>query len=177
MPTSWPALFADVDRMELSRRRLLAAQAEFEAWALGAEARALSYAHAVTLLRAGELYRHTSVQVVVDAPPRNVSHRLNASHRRVGVALGASRVDLYSAREPGSAPCLHLGIQRAATSTRTPVFTTLPGALLVRRPDDGFDALRLPVPTDGRDCPRTTIDWLVFRAFELLVGTHRSTLT
>jgi hypothetical protein len=113
--------------------------------------------------------------VAVEAPPRVVAQRLGTSHCRVAVALGASRVDLYSVREPGSAPCLHLGIQRAATSTRSPVFTTLPGALLVRRTDDGFDALRLPLPSEGTERPRTTIDWLVLRAFELLVGTHRST--
>jgi hypothetical protein len=172
---SWQGLFADVNRLDLSRRRLHAAQAEFEAWAASAEERALSYAHAVATLRARELHRNTSLRVLVEAPPRFVSDGLRASHHRVGVVLGASRVDLYSVREPAAAPYLHLGVQRAPTSTRAPVFTTVPGALLVRRADDGFDALSLPIPAEGSDRPRTTIDALVLRVFELLVGTHVST--
>jgi hypothetical protein len=174
---SWQSLYADVDRMDLSKRRLVAAQAEFEAWAARAEERALRYAHAVATLRANELERNTAVKMLVEAPPRVVGRRLNASHQRVAVTLGASRVDLYSVREPGSAPYLHLGIQRAATGSRTPVFTTLPGALLERRADDEFDALALPFPQGDIERPRTSIDWLVFRMFELVVGTHRSTLS
>ncbi len=177
MPSSWPGLFADVDRADLSSRRLVAAQAEFEAWAGHAEECAFVEAHRIAVHRADELHARTAVRVAVDARRLSAGKSRQASPRSIGLELGASRVHLYSVRELGTAPCVHLGIQRAATTSRSPVFTTLPGALLVRRPDDGFDALCLPVPTDGRDCPRTTIDALLLRAFELLVAAHRSTLT
>jgi hypothetical protein len=170
MPTTWPGLYAETDRLDLSKRRLLAAQAEFESWARDAERRAIAEAQACATARGRELLERTGVGVVVEAP------QPGTRWMRVSLRLGASRADLYSVRSPGSSPAIHLGVQRAATSTRFPVFTTVPGALLVRRPDDAFDALCLPLPTDARGCPRTSIDGLVLRAFELLLGTHRSTL-
>lgn len=169
MPTSWPSLYAEVDRLDLSQRRLLAAQAEFEEWAHRAEGQAFAEAHAAAAFRARELWQRTAVQIVVEMPERPTRWM------RVSLRLGASRADLYSVRSAGSSPCIHLGVQRAPTSTRCPVFTTLPGALLVRRPDGGFDALCLPLPADAGHCLRTTMDGLVLRAFELLCGAHGST--
>jgi hypothetical protein len=174
MPSTWLGLYAEMDRLDLSKRRLLAAQGEFESWARSAEQRAIAEAQAAATLRARELWERTAVGVVVEAPQRSEPDRPGPRWLRVSLRLGASRADLYSVRSAGSSPCLHLGVQRAATSTRFPVFTTVPGALLVRRSDDGFDALSLPLPADSADRPRTTIDGLVLRAFELLCGAHRS---
>jgi hypothetical protein len=172
MPTTWPGLYDEVDRLDLSKRRFDAARAEFESWAARTEERALAEAYTSARVRARELYERTAVAVTAE----EIRTRPGSSFgSRLSLGLGASRVDLYAVRNPGSSPCLHLGVQRAATSTRAPVFTTLPGALLVRRFDDGFDALCLPVPADTGDCPTITMDGLVLRAFELLIGTHRST--
>jgi hypothetical protein len=176
MPTTWRGLYAEVDRLDLSKRRLLAAQLEFESWAHHAEQQAIAEAQACATLRARELREQTGVEVFVEAPQHTVPGAPASRWMRVSLRLGASRADLYSVRSAGSSPCIHLGVQRAATSTRSPVFTTVPGALLVRRSDDGFDALCLPLPADGVECPRTSTDELVLRAFALLCGTHRSCL-
>ena len=169
MPTTWPGLYDEVDRLDLSSRRLLAARAEFESWARSAEAGALAALHARALLRAAELFERTGLELSVE--PRDPAGR-----RPVSFRLGSSRLDLYSVREPETAPCVHLGVQRGATSTRSPVFTTLPGVLLVRSGEAPFDVLALPIPESGAP-ERTSLESLLLRAFGVLIGAYRSTLS
>jgi hypothetical protein len=171
MPISWNGLFDDVDRADVSNRHLTAARAEFDAWARATEERALAELRETVAARAHELFARTGVALVVDERPPSSSDR----RAPVTLRLGTSRVDLYSVREQGASPCIHLGVQRGATSTRSPVFTTLPGVLLVRSGSTAYEMLSLPL--DESAVPsRTSADGLALRAFELLLGTHRSTL-
>jgi hypothetical protein len=174
MPSTWPGLYADVDRLDISGRRREAARAEFESWARSAEESVLTCARALAALRASELRAQTAVEVVVE--PRQGRIRPSASPGPVSLRLGTSRVHLYSVRNPTSSPCLHLGIQRGATSTRFPVFATLPGVLVVRSGADAFELLGLPIPEDGTPPETVRLEALVLRAFELLIGAYRSTL-
>jgi hypothetical protein len=171
MPSTWPGLYDEVDRLDLSRRRLLAARAEFESWARSAEAGALAALHAHAVLRAAELVERTGLELSVE--PRDPAGARYAPP--VSLRLGSSRLDLYSVREPETAPCVHLGVQRGATSTRFPVFTTLPGVLLVRSSEARFDVLALPIAESGTP-ERTSLEALLLRAFAILIGSYRSTL-
>ena len=171
MPTSWRHLYDEVDRLDLSNRRLLAARANFDAWAQRTEERCLRELHDTARERSQELLARTGVSVIVEASARDERHRRGP----VTLRVGTSRVDLYSVREPGASPCIHLGVQRGATSTRFPVFATIPGVLLIRALDGDYEMLSLPFE-DGTAPPRTTADAFVLRAFDVLLGTHRSTL-
>src|SRR4051794_17215005 len=64
MPMDWSGLYTETDRLDLSRRRLLAAQAEFEEWARDAERRAIAEAQACATARGRELWERTHVGVV-----------------------------------------------------------------------------------------------------------------
>jgi hypothetical protein len=174
MPTNWPGLYEEVDRLDLSKRRLHAARAEFDSWARTAEDTVLVAAHATAVSRARELFLRTGLGLTVES--RSLPPGRSLAAAPVTLRLGTSRVDLYSVRAEASAPCLHLGVQRGATSTRYPVFTTLPGVLLVRSGNAHFELLALPVQ-DHVEPARTTVEALVFRAFDLLIGAYRSTLT
>jgi hypothetical protein len=176
MPTSWTGLFDHVDRVDVSNRRLAATKAEFDAWAREAEGRAMAELHDTVTVRARELLARTGVAVVVDSRPCG-ARGPSWSDRSAPVILrlGTSRLDLYSVREPGASPCIHLGLQRGATSTRFPVFATLPGVLLIRSGGAAYEMLSLPLD-ESVVPPRTNADALALRAFELLLETHRSTL-
>ena len=176
MPRSWNSLYAEADRLDLSNRRQMAARAEFEAWAYGAEERALLELEGTVKARSRELLAQTGLSLVVEAAPADAREIAVRGRRApVSIGLGTSRVDLYSIREPGASPCIHLGVQRGATSTRFPVFATIPGVLLIRSRNTDYEMLSLPLD-DAVDPPRTNMDAFALRAFEVLLATHRSTL-
>ena len=84
MPTTWPGLYAETDHLDLSKRRLHAAQAEFESWAHDTERRAIAEVRACAAWRGRELWERTGVGVVVEAP------QPASRWMRVSLGLGAS---------------------------------------------------------------------------------------
>lgn len=173
---TWPGLFHEIDRLDVAGRRARAVQAEFEQWAALAERRTMADARLAAVARADEVRDQTGLETAVTGPagPEGVS-RLGTTWSAVSLSLGTCRVDLYSVRRPAESPMVHFGVTRGPTLTRHPVLATLPGALVVRRAGNGLEYVALPLSRD-HERSTTTLDALVLRAFELLVGAHCSTL-
>jgi len=171
----WSLLFSQVDALDLSGRRALSSAEDFEAWSDSAERALVEELHRIADLRSAELARHTDVRVLVSRPVPGPDLTLRGAH--IGVlelALGTTRVYVYTARERGQSPAVHLALRRESASTRHPVLASLPGCLLVRGDTGAAELLPLPRPLgDHAEEPRPTPDDLVFRAFELLVAAHR----
>jgi hypothetical protein len=175
---TWPELRDEILRLDLGGIRVTAERAAFERWCRDAEARVQDAVHRAATARAEALLRETGASVTVSAGAG--SRGTTAERPRfsvVSLALGRSRVDVYSVRAPGESPSLHYGVLRGATSTRFPVLAPVPGCLVIRRDDGELELLAAPDPR-SEDSPRatTTVDGVVLRAFELLVGAHRAEL-
>jgi hypothetical protein len=178
---SWKGFLDEAERVDVAERHAGSARATFEMWALRTEERVLAELNAEAGLRALEFADVTGAVVRVEASVNPVPPHQRSRWRTVSLRLGASRVEVYSVRNPGESPTVHLAVLRGPTSTRYPVFATLPGALVIRATNDGvdptgtdFELLALPLAAPGVDRRRTTIDALVLRAFDLLLGMHRS---
>lgn len=174
---TWPELHREVDRLDIGERRATSEREAFERWCAIAEDGVLFALAAAAESRARELQAETGAIVRVSTSGVAQAESGPVPRPRVvSLELGSSRVDLYSVRATAESPRLHLGVLRGATSTRFPVLASLPGCLVVRRSDGGFDLIVPPSSRTKEAYPETTsIDALVLRAFELLVGTHQST--
>lgn len=149
-------------------------RAQFEQWCELAEEWVLSTLASIALSRSAELAAHGDWNVRV---LRAASHGRNGSgprYRVVSLALGASRVDIYSTREPGQTPSIHFAVTRAPTTTRFPVVMTVPGCVVVRRPNGEIALIAALAEHSSGLRPAMAFDAVVVRAFELLVGAHRS---
>lgn len=173
----WSELFQQVDALDLSGRRFRAEGAEFEAWCQTAERALLAELGDLAESRATELALRTEVQVLVSRAvqgPALSDQGPRAS--AVELRLGETRVYLYSARELGESPAVHLAVRRGGASTRCPVLASLPGALVVRGEGGSPRLLSLPRPLDAPPSEaHPSPDDLVLRAFEVLIAAHRGT--
>ena len=187
---TWPELHRELNRLDVGNRRQAAERESFERWCAIAEDRVLSALAARAASRARELEVETGahIRVSTSGTAPSPSGPGFSRVRVLTLELGSSRVDVYSVRATAESPSIHLGVLRGATTTRHPVLAALPGCLVVRRSDGGFDLLLPPSPLAPSlpsaaspaakapgDRRTTSIDALVLRAFELLVGAHRST--
>ena len=172
MPT-WNELFENVARRQSASERASADRAGFEQWCELAEDRVLETLGSIALSRSAELAARAGVRATVRRLTTRRHTGAGAHNRILSLELAGSRVDVYSTREFGQSPSLHLAVMRAPTTTRFPVMTSLPGALVVRRDDGGITLLGAK-PGDVIPRPVTSYDAIVLRAFELLVGAAES---
>jgi hypothetical protein len=192
----WIDLHREVNRLDLTGRQKNAERDRFEEWCVLAEEQVLVALAARAESRAQELERETGAYIRVSTsgavPVATATGPVSRPRfRMVSLELGACRVDVYSARAVYESPCFHLGVLQGRTaSVRFPVMASIPGCLVVRLEDDGFELLvpppleitldfpaSPPVAASGRAPERrtTSMDAVLLRAFELLVGAHQST--
>lgn len=165
---TWAGLFRRIERMDPLERRVVAARAEFDRWATGAERRVLADVARVARGRAVEARSHTGISVeVVYRIMEPALGSVGGAHGAVSLSFGGNAVDVYTTRTEGESPNVLLACQRAPTSSRFPVVISLP-AFLVVRAGAGYRLLSLPerVPT--------TLDAEVLRAFTILFGAVQS---
>jgi hypothetical protein len=172
----WSLLFAQVDALDVSGRRAASNVTDFEQWGDGAELALVDELFSIAERRAADMAQHTDVAVSVARSHPGPDLALRGARISVlELALGATRVYVYSVRERGQSPAVHLAVRRDSPSTRHPVLASLPGCLVVRSEDGAATLLPLPRPLDATPTElHPTPDDLVFRAFELLVATQRS---
>ena len=179
-----------MDRWSKLYRKLQAAESEREArerdaaeklfafdhWCRTATEAALQAVVDGLRSRGAEFTAHTGLAVSVDAPTRPPVQmgQGGPSMSFVRVALGNARVDLYSHREPGALPILHLvrGHVEAQTHAgrHAEVILSVPLCVVVQRPDDGWELRR--TGSSGQvdvNAPMMDVDEIVYDLFETLV--------
>jgi len=168
MPT-WAGLFRRIDDLDPLDRRAHSERTRFQEWAVSAERRVMADFARVARAKSRETQARTGVCVAVALEEHAPSLSSFAGTRHVvSLAFAGSSVGLYATRPAGEAPSVHMACQRAATTSRYPVLVTLPGCLVIRSGDFGYQPISLPerVPT--------SVDAVVLRAFVLLFGAFES---
>ena len=180
----WKQLYRKFQAVESAReareREVEERKAAFENWCRVATDAALDGVVTGLRARGEEFAQHTGIRIAVEARNRPPVEMGEGGPRMsfVRVSLATARIDLYSHREPGGLPVLH--VVRSHYSPGHPpmirhvdVIVSVPTCTVVRLPDDGW-ALRR-VGLSGRvdeDGEVVDIDELVFEIFEMLVDMH-----
>lgn len=91
------------------------------------------------------------------------------------LTLEGSELQLYSYRGPGDLPFIHfVPIPRqpppSAGRPKHHRLISVPGAFIARHPDGSWELLRTRTSDDDEPAESTSIDELVYRAFELLIA-------
>ena len=176
----WDELFQrfknfENDRKKDERSKAEAEQAlrEFEAWCAKATDQVMADIARTAQQRAVDFEDHTGRTVKVRYP----------SHEAIGLGRGGpymtfarlslddSHVHIYSYRGSGSLPAIHLLHTHEERLPRHRRLVSQPGCFVARRPDDGYELRN--VRKDDEEATPTTVDDLVFQAYDLLVQTVR----
>lgn len=160
----------DAERQANEKNRADAAEAarQRETWCSDVEDRVMAALAKVAQRRAREFGESTGATVEVDYPAEKPIFAQELGHRMsfIGLRLGGSRVHIYSTRPHAMLPHVHLVHTHQSDATRKRL-VSIPGCVVVRSGDDGFELLRRDEKT--RVAEPATIEDVVYRAFELLV--------
>jgi hypothetical protein len=175
----WHALFDEyraheAERLEVERRarEVEAARRDFEAWGRTAVEQVISQLCTKIAQRSEELAIHAGVRIRIKPPRTAPGRHPRAEITFLELSRGQELVYVYAYHELGHAPLVHYLIpsyEGFLERARHPRLLSLPGARLERAADGSVVLARLAI--DGGPLPEatTTIDDMVFRAFELLL--------
>jgi hypothetical protein len=175
----WQSLYDEyrmheAERLEADRRarELEVARRDFEAWSRTAVAQIIGELGSEAERRSEELALHAGVRIRVKPPRTAPGRHPRAEVTFVELSRAGDTVYLYAYLELGHAPLVHYLIpsyEGFLERARHPRLLSLPGARLERAPDGGVVLARIAI--DGSPVPDapTTVDDMVFRAFELLL--------
>lgn len=175
----WRALFDEYKTHEAERleadRRARAAKAELfelERWSKAAVETVMDQIAAEAARRSDELAEHAGVRIEIAAPRRAPARQPGAEVTYIGLTRGDDLVYVYAYSERGHLPLLHFMLPAYdgyLERPRHPRLVSLPGCRLVRRQDGGTELERVRVDGSLAKDATTSVEDLVFRAFELLL--------
>jgi hypothetical protein len=169
----------DVARTERAQRA--AADAEerrlFDEWCAQVTGTVMQRIADVATERATALEEHTGKRMRVEYPSRAPIEYTPGGPAMTFMTLDleGSLLQIYSYRGPGDLPFIHfVPIPRQASPSagrpKHQRLISVPGAFIARHQDGSWELLRARLSDDDEPAEPTSIDELVYRAFELLVA-------
>jgi hypothetical protein len=173
----WSDLLKQVSLVERDRserqseaRRKAEAQAELDAWTLDVVPRVMEEFTHVARMHSADFASRTGRNISVNYP---VHARIDTApvlpFHVVALTLDMAEVDVYSARNTGGLPALHMvSLERTAAGTppRDHRLISIPGCLIACRQDNSHVLLRL----QSNSSDEITMDEVAYKAFELLIS-------